>query len=94
MSTLARLTPNEDAMIAARSIEDDARCQLSDVVRGILATAAKIRCATNQDPIIRKAFTYVRISWPTTAPTDALHQLILRRALLSAIDICLIVQTG
>ncbi|BHF79495.1 hypothetical protein SprV_0702261500 [Sparganum proliferum] len=45
--------PEEDTVIAAISIEDDVRRQLSDAIRGIPVTAADIRHATEQDPVLR-----------------------------------------
>nr|VZI15666.1 unnamed protein product [Spirometra erinaceieuropaei] len=59
--------PEEDTVIAANSIEDDVRRQLSDAIRGIPVTAADIRHATGQDPVLRQAITYVQTCWPTTA---------------------------
>nr|VZI07167.1 unnamed protein product [Spirometra erinaceieuropaei] len=52
--------PEEDTVIAASSIEDDVRGQLSDSIRGIPVTAADIRHATEQDPVLRQAITYVQ----------------------------------
>nr|VZI25731.1 unnamed protein product [Spirometra erinaceieuropaei] len=49
--------PEEDTVIAAISIEDDVRRQLSDAIRGIPVTAADIRRATEQDPVLRQAIT-------------------------------------
>ncbi|BHF84819.1 hypothetical protein SprV_0902797100 [Sparganum proliferum] len=45
--------PEEDTVIAAISIEDDVRRQPSDAIRGIPVTAADIRHATEQDPVLR-----------------------------------------
>ncbi|BHF81467.1 hypothetical protein SprV_0702459700 [Sparganum proliferum] len=45
-------------------------------------TAADIRHATEQDPIIRQAITYVQTCWPTTALAGDLRQ-------LSVVDSCL-----
>ncbi|BHF75306.1 hypothetical protein SprV_0501840200 [Sparganum proliferum] len=81
--------PEEDTVIAAISIEDDVRRQLSDAIRGIPVTAADIRCATEQDPVLRQAITYVQTCWPTTALAGDLRQLFLRRASLSVVDSCL-----
>nr|VZI38168.1 unnamed protein product [Spirometra erinaceieuropaei] len=81
--------PEEDTVIAAISIEDDVRRQLSDAIRGIPVTAADIRRATEQDPVLRQAITYVRTCWPATALAGDLRQLFLRRASLSVVDSCL-----
>nr|VZI02168.1 unnamed protein product [Spirometra erinaceieuropaei] len=81
--------PEEDTVIAAISIEDDVRRQLSDAIRGIPVTAADIRHATEQDPVLRQAITYVQTCWPTTALAGDLRQLFLRRASLSVVDSCL-----
>nr|VZI13561.1 unnamed protein product [Spirometra erinaceieuropaei] len=81
--------PEEDTVIAAISIEDDVRRQLSDAIRGIPVTAADIRRATEQDPVLRQAITYVQTCWPTTALAGDIHQLFLRRASLSVVDSCL-----
>ncbi|BHF66642.1 hypothetical protein SprV_0200966400 [Sparganum proliferum] len=70
--------PEEDTVIAAISIEDDVRRQLSDAIRGIPVTAAEIRRATEQDPVLRQAITYVQTCWPTTALAGDLRQLFLR----------------
>nr|VZI48895.1 unnamed protein product [Spirometra erinaceieuropaei] len=59
--------PEEDTEIAAISIEDDVRRQLSDTKRGIPVTAADIRHASEQDPVLRQAITNVQTCWPTTA---------------------------
>ncbi|BHF58262.1 hypothetical protein SprV_0100121400 [Sparganum proliferum] len=76
-------------VIAAIWIEDDARRQLSDAMRSIPVAAADIRRATEQDPVLSQAITYVQTRWPTTALADDLRQLFLRRASLSAVDSCL-----
>ncbi|BHF77080.1 hypothetical protein SprV_0502018200 [Sparganum proliferum] len=81
--------PGEDTVIAAISIEDDVRRQLSDAIRGIPVTAADIRHATEQDPVLRQAITYVQTCWPTTALAGDLRQLFLRRASLFVVDSCL-----
>nr|VZI41216.1 unnamed protein product [Spirometra erinaceieuropaei] len=81
--------PEEDTVIAAFSIEDDVRRQLSDAIRGIPGTAADIRRATEQDPVLRQAIAYVQTCWPTTALAGDLRQLFLRRASLSVVDSCL-----
>ncbi|BHF61136.1 hypothetical protein SprV_0100410700 [Sparganum proliferum] len=81
--------PEEDTVIAAISIEDDVRRQLSDAIRGIPVTAADIRRATGRDPVLRQAITYVQTCWPTTALAGDLRQLFLRRASLSVVDSCL-----
>ncbi|BHF65973.1 hypothetical protein SprV_0200898700 [Sparganum proliferum] len=81
--------PEEDTVIAAISIEDDVRCQLSDAIRGIPVTAADIRYATEQDPVLRQAITYVQTCWPTTALVGDLRQLFFRRSSLSVVDSCL-----
>ncbi|BHF57490.1 hypothetical protein SprV_0100043200 [Sparganum proliferum] len=81
--------PEEDTVIAAISIEDDVRRQLSDAIRGIPVTATDIRHATEQDPVLRQAITYVQTCWPTTALAGDLRQLFLRRASLSVVDSCL-----
>ncbi|BHF67904.1 hypothetical protein SprV_0301093300 [Sparganum proliferum] len=81
--------PEEDTVIASISIEDDVRRQLSDTIRGIPVTAADIRRASEQDPILRQAITYVQTCWPTTALAGNLRQLFLRRASLSVVDSCL-----
>ncbi|BHF61010.1 hypothetical protein SprV_0100398000 [Sparganum proliferum] len=81
--------PEEDTVIAAISIEDDVRRQLSDAIRGIPVTAADILHATEQDPVLRQAITYVQTCWPTTALAGDLRQLFLRRASLSVVDSCL-----
>ncbi|BHF82498.1 hypothetical protein SprV_0802563600 [Sparganum proliferum] len=81
--------PEEDTVIAAISIEVDVRGQLSEAIRGIPVTAADIRHATEQDPLLRQAITYVETCWPTTALAGDLRQLFLRRASLSVVDSCL-----
>nr|VZI26827.1 unnamed protein product [Spirometra erinaceieuropaei] len=81
--------PEEDTVIAAISIEDGVRRQLSDAIRGIPVTAADIRRATEQDPVLRQAITYVQTCWPTTALAGDLRKLFLRRASLSMADCCL-----
>ncbi|BHF72217.1 hypothetical protein SprV_0401528100 [Sparganum proliferum] len=81
--------PEEDIVIAAISIEDDVRRQLSDAIRGIPVTAADIRHATEQDPVLRQAIIYVQTCWPTTALAGDLRQLFFRRASLSVVDSCL-----
>ncbi|BHF81903.1 hypothetical protein SprV_0802503800 [Sparganum proliferum] len=81
--------PEEDTVIAAISIEDDARRPLSDAIRGIPVTAADIRRATEQDPVLRQAITYVQTCWQTIALAGDLRQLFLRRASLSVVDSCL-----
>ncbi|BHF66177.1 hypothetical protein SprV_0200919300 [Sparganum proliferum] len=81
--------PEEDTVVATISIEDDVRRQLSDAIRGIPVTAADIRHATEQDPVLRQAITYVQTCWPTTALAGDLRQLFLRRASLSVVDSCL-----
>nr|VZI00654.1 unnamed protein product [Spirometra erinaceieuropaei] len=91
---LSRLTssqqePEEDTVIADISIKDDVRRQLSDAIRGIPVTAADIRRATEQDPVLRQAITYVQTCWPTTVLAGDLRQLFLRRASLSVVDSCL-----
>nr|VZI00490.1 unnamed protein product [Spirometra erinaceieuropaei] len=65
--------PEEDTVIVAISIEDDVRRQLSDAIRGIPVTAADIRCATEQDPILSQAITYVQTCWPLTALAGDIH---------------------
>ncbi|BHF69056.1 hypothetical protein SprV_0301209700 [Sparganum proliferum] len=70
--------PEEDTVIAAISIEDDVRRQLSDAIRGIPVNAADIRHATEQDPVLRKAITYVQTCRPTKALVSYLRQLFLR----------------
>ncbi|BHF79293.1 hypothetical protein SprV_0602241300 [Sparganum proliferum] len=85
--------PEEDTVIAAISIEDDVRRQLSDAIRGIPVTAADIRHATEQDPVLHQAIAYVQTCWPTTALAGDLRQLFLRRASLSVVDSCLMFGT-
>ncbi|BHF74808.1 hypothetical protein SprV_0501789600 [Sparganum proliferum] len=81
--------PEEDTVIAAISIEDDVRRQLSDAIRGSPVTTADIRHATEQDPVLRQAITYVQTCWLTTALAGDLRQPFLRRASLSVVDSCL-----
>ncbi|BHF81136.1 hypothetical protein SprV_0702426600 [Sparganum proliferum] len=81
--------PEEDTVIADISTEDDVCRQLSDAIRGIPVTVADIRHATEQDPVLRQAITYVQTCWPTTALAGDLRQLFLRRASLSVVDSCL-----
>ncbi|BHF81926.1 hypothetical protein SprV_0802506100 [Sparganum proliferum] len=81
--------PEEDTVIAAISIEDDVRRQLSDAIRGIPVNAADIRHATEQDPVLRQAIKCVQTCWPTTTLAGDLRQLFLRRASLSVVDSCL-----
>ncbi|BHF71132.1 hypothetical protein SprV_0401418700 [Sparganum proliferum] len=81
--------PDEDTVITAISIEDDVRRLLSDAIRSIPVTAADIGRATEQDPVLRQAITYVQTSWPTTALAGDLRQFLLRRASLSVVDSCL-----
>ncbi|VDN39610.1 unnamed protein product [Dibothriocephalus latus] len=69
-------------------IDDRVRRQISDAIRGILATAADIRRTTEQDLVLRQAISYVQTSWPIFTLTDDLHQLFLRRASLSVVDSC------
>ncbi|BHF86025.1 hypothetical protein SprV_ctg2002920300, partial [Sparganum proliferum] len=68
--------PEEDTVIAAISIEDDVRRQLSDAIRGIPVTAADIRHATEQDPVLRQAITYVPNS--KMSSEQARRELVLR----------------
>ncbi|BHF77934.1 hypothetical protein SprV_0602104400 [Sparganum proliferum] len=70
--------PEEDAVIAAISIEDDVRNQLSDTIRGLPVTATDIRRGTEQYLVLRQAITYVQTHWPTTAVDGNLRQLFLR----------------
>nr|VZI47647.1 unnamed protein product [Spirometra erinaceieuropaei] len=91
---LTRLISNqqeaeEDTVIVAIPIEDDVRRRLSDSIRGIPVTVADIRRATEQDPVLRQAITYVQTCWPTNALAGELRQLFLRRASLSVVDSCL-----
>ncbi|BHF65822.1 hypothetical protein SprV_0200883500 [Sparganum proliferum] len=79
----------EDTVIIAISIEDDVRRQLSDAIRGIPVTAADIRHATEQDPVLCQAITYVQTCWPTNALAGDLRQLFLPRASLSVVNSCL-----
>ncbi|BHF57274.1 hypothetical protein SprV_0100021500 [Sparganum proliferum] len=60
-----------------------------DAIRGIPVTAADIRRATEQDPVLSQAITYVQTCWPTTVLAGDLHQFFLRRASLSVVDSCL-----
>ncbi|VDN08751.1 unnamed protein product [Dibothriocephalus latus] len=62
-------------------IPDGVRRQLSDAIRGIPVTAADIRRATEQDPVLRQL-----ASCPTTARTGDLHQLFVHRGSLSVVD--------
>ncbi|BHF64855.1 hypothetical protein SprV_0200786300 [Sparganum proliferum] len=78
--------PEEDTVVAAISIEDDVRRQLSDAIRGIPVGAADIGHATEQDPVLRQAITYVQTCWPTTALAGDLRQLFLRQASLFVVD--------
>nr|VZI47198.1 unnamed protein product [Spirometra erinaceieuropaei] len=80
--------PEEDTLIADISTEDDVRRQLSDVISGIPVTAADIRRATEQDPVLRQSIIYVQTCWPTTAPAGDLCHLF-RRASVSVVDSCL-----
>ncbi|BHF73004.1 hypothetical protein SprV_0401607700 [Sparganum proliferum] len=57
----------EDTVIAAFSIDDYVRRQLSDAIRGTPVTAADIQRTAEQDPVLRQAITYVQTCWPTTA---------------------------
>nr|VZI12678.1 unnamed protein product [Spirometra erinaceieuropaei] len=52
--------PEKDTAIAAISIEDDLRRQLSDAIRGIPVNSADIRRATEQDPVLHRSITYVQ----------------------------------
>nr|VZH98583.1 unnamed protein product [Spirometra erinaceieuropaei] len=79
----------EDTVIAAISIEDDLRRQLSNAIRGIPVTTADIRHDTDQDPFLRQAITYVQTCWPTTSLAGDLRQIFLRRVSLSVVDSCL-----
>nr|VZI48759.1 unnamed protein product [Spirometra erinaceieuropaei] len=81
--------PEEDTVIAAISIEDDVRRQLSDAIRGSPVTAVDIRRVTEPDPVLRQAIIYVQTCWPITALADDLRQVLLRRASLSVVDSCL-----
>ncbi|BHF84507.1 hypothetical protein SprV_0902765800 [Sparganum proliferum] len=81
--------PEEDTKSAAISIEDDVRCQLSDVIRGSPVTAADIRHASKEDPVLRQVITHVQTCWPTIALAGDLRQLYFRRASLSVVDSCL-----
>ncbi|BHF81470.1 hypothetical protein SprV_0702460000 [Sparganum proliferum] len=82
--------PEEDTVTAATSTEDDVCCQLSDAIRGIHVTATDIRRATEEDPVLRQAITYVQPCWSTTSLADDLRQLFLRQASLSVADSYLI----
>nr|VZI34367.1 unnamed protein product [Spirometra erinaceieuropaei] len=75
--------PEEGTVVAAISIEVDVCRQLPEAIRGIPVTAADIRRATEQDPVLRQAITYAHTCWPTTALAGDLRQLFLRRASLS-----------
>nr|VZI52019.1 unnamed protein product [Spirometra erinaceieuropaei] len=50
----------EDTVIVAIPIEDDVRRRLSHSIRGIPVNVADIRRATEQDPVLRQAITYVQ----------------------------------
>nr|VZI18036.1 unnamed protein product [Spirometra erinaceieuropaei] len=52
--------PEEDSVIAAISIEDGVRRQLSDAIRGTPVTTADIRRATEHDPVLHQAINYVQ----------------------------------
>nr|VZI52304.1 unnamed protein product [Spirometra erinaceieuropaei] len=78
--------PEEDTVIAAISIEDDLRRQLSDAIRGIPVTSADIRRATEQDPVLHRSITYVQTCWPATALAGDLRQLLLRQESLFVVD--------
>ncbi|BHF73134.1 hypothetical protein SprV_0401621000 [Sparganum proliferum] len=52
--------PKVDTVIATISTEDDVSRQLSDATRGIPVTAADIRHAAEQDPVLRQAITHVQ----------------------------------
>ncbi|CAH8597340.1 unnamed protein product [Dicrocoelium dendriticum] len=79
----------EDTVIAAVTVEDDVRYQLSNAIRSLPITAADIRRATAQDPVLQKAVTYVQTCWPNTTLSGELKQLHQRRDSLSVVDSCL-----
>nr|VZI12659.1 unnamed protein product [Spirometra erinaceieuropaei] len=78
--------PPKDIAIAAISIEDDLRRQLSDAIRGIPVTSADIRRATEKDPVLHRPITYVQTCWPATTLAGDLRQLLLRQASLFVVD--------
>nr|VZI28308.1 unnamed protein product [Spirometra erinaceieuropaei] len=80
----------EGTVIAAISIEDYVRRQLTDTIRLFPVTAADIRRATEQESVFRRAIAYGQTCWPDTALAGDLHQLFMRRASLSVIDSCLL----
>nr|VZI12688.1 unnamed protein product [Spirometra erinaceieuropaei] len=88
-STAYQQQPEEDTVIAVISIEDDVRRQLSDSIRGIAVTTADIRRVTEQNPVLRRAITFVQTCWPNTALAGDLRQLFICRASLSVVDSCL-----
>nr|VZI36444.1 unnamed protein product [Spirometra erinaceieuropaei] len=82
--------PEEDIVLATILIEDDVRRQLSDALQGTSVTAADMRRATEQDPVLRQAITYVKTCWSTNALAGDLRRPFLRRESLSVVDSCLI----
>nr|VZI12669.1 unnamed protein product [Spirometra erinaceieuropaei] len=69
--------PEKDTAIAAISIEDDSRRQLSDAIRGIPVTSADIRRATEQDPVLHRSITLMfadRVLIPSSLRPTVLRQ--------------------
>ncbi|MGL5708694.1 MAG: RNase H-like domain-containing protein, partial [Aeromonas sp.] len=79
---------DEDAVIAAVSVENDVRSQLSDAIRAIPVTASDIRNATSADPLLQQVIHYVTDHWPLKVSQD-LHQFYLRRDSLAVVNSCL-----
>ena len=51
--------PEEEAVIAAVSIEDDIRHQLTDTIRAIPVTVADVRQATDNDPLLQQIISFI-----------------------------------
>ena len=80
--------PDEETVIAAISVEDDIRHQLSGAIHGIPVTADDIRRATDNDPMLQQVISFVNTQWPKRVDGD-LKQLHQRRASLAVVNRCL-----
>ena len=78
---------DDDAVIAAISVEYDCQRTLTDCIRTIPVTRMEIKQET-QDPMIQKVCGFLRHSWPPNLTGD-LQQFKRRSGSLSIIDGCL-----
>ena len=77
--------PDEETVIAAISVEDDIRHQLSGAIRGIPVTADSISSATDNEPMLQQIIPFVNTQWPKRIDGD-LKQLHQRRASLAVVN--------